>query len=83
MSVLCDRNISSLIQKGMIDFDRSETDWETVQKQINQCSDFFFRDRFPALDRVFACGLHKTLLHEFRFYIFSVFFQDYEHGMQI
>ena len=35
MSVLCDRNISSLIQKGMIDFDRSETDWETVQKQIN------------------------------------------------
>ena len=35
MSVLCDRNISSLIQQGMIDFDRSETDWETVQKQIN------------------------------------------------
>ena len=35
MSVLCDRNISSLIRQGMIDFDRSETDWETVQKQIN------------------------------------------------
>ena len=35
MSVLCDRNISDLIRKGMIDFDRSETDWETVQKQIN------------------------------------------------
>ena len=27
MSVLCDRNISDMIQKGMIDFDRSETDW--------------------------------------------------------
>ncbi len=35
MSVLCDKNISELIQNGMIDFSRSETDWETVQKQIN------------------------------------------------
>ena len=35
MSVLCDRNISERILNGMIDFERSETDWETVQKQIN------------------------------------------------
>ena len=35
MSVLCDKNISELIQNGMIDFSRSETDWETVRSQIN------------------------------------------------
>lgn len=35
MSVLCDKEISNYIQNGMIDFSRSETDWETVQKQIN------------------------------------------------
>ena len=35
MSVLCDRNITERILNGMIDFERSETDWETVQKQIN------------------------------------------------
>ena len=35
MSVLCDKEISRYIQAGMIDFNRSETDWETVQRQIN------------------------------------------------
>lgn len=35
MSVLCDKEISRYIQAGMIDFSRSETDWETVQRQIN------------------------------------------------
>ena len=35
MSVLCDKEISKYIQEGMIDFSRSETDWDTVQKQIN------------------------------------------------
>ena len=35
MSVLCDKEISKYIQSGMIDFERSETDWDTVKKQIN------------------------------------------------
>lgn len=35
MSVLCDKEISDLIKKGMIDFSRSETDWNAVQSQIN------------------------------------------------
>ena len=35
MSVLCDKEISKYIQAGMIDFSRSETTWETVEKQIN------------------------------------------------
>ncbi len=35
MSVLCDKEISKYIQAGMIDFSRSETNWDTVQKQIN------------------------------------------------
>lgn len=35
MSVLCDKEISKYIQSGMIDFSRSETNWDTVQKQIN------------------------------------------------
>ena len=35
MSVLCDKEISKYIQAGMIDFSRSETDWDTVEKQIN------------------------------------------------
>ena len=35
MSVLCDKEISNLIQGGMIDFNRSETDWKHVQSQIN------------------------------------------------
>lgn len=35
MSVLCDKEISKYIQSGMIDFSRSETDWDTVKKQIN------------------------------------------------
>ena len=35
MSVLCDKEISRYIQTEMIDFSRSETDWETVQRQIN------------------------------------------------
>lgn len=35
MSVLCDKQISQFIHDGMIDFTRSETDLETVEKQIN------------------------------------------------
>ena len=35
MSVLCDRNITDLILDGMINFEKSETNWEAVQKQIN------------------------------------------------
>lgn len=35
MSVLCDKEISKYIQAGMIDFSRSETNWDAVEKQIN------------------------------------------------
>ena len=35
MSVLCDSTIQKLIEDGLIDFDQSDTDFDTVKSQIN------------------------------------------------
>lgn len=35
MSVICDSGILQMIGKGLIDFDRSETNLETVRQQVN------------------------------------------------
>lgn len=35
MSVLCDRQLLDLVQAGLIDFSKSETDLESVKAQIN------------------------------------------------
>lgn len=35
MSVICDHEIIKLIDSGMIDFSQSDTDYETVVKQVN------------------------------------------------
>ncbi len=35
MSVICDRGIQKLVDNGLIDFNLSETDYNTVVKQIN------------------------------------------------
>lgn len=35
MSVVCDHGIIGLIDKGLVDFSRSDTDYQTVIKQVN------------------------------------------------
>jgi dCTP deaminase len=35
MSVVCDHGIIDLIDKGLVDFSRSDTDYQTVIKQVN------------------------------------------------